>query len=88
MTNKKANRYIGTLLDHRWDRDTFPWEEKNKRTNDGQRYHIHVYRVVALAEVNIVAKEESRALNIALDSVKNLKFNSPDCNLIAIIPKE
>ena len=53
-----------------------------------KNYHIHVYRVISVAEIDIKAISDEKALNAALDTVKNQKFKTSDCNYIAIIPEE
>ena len=48
------------------------------------KYHIHVYKVISLKEVNVEAKTEEKARKVAIKFSKNKFFNKPDCALIAL----
>lgn len=53
-------------------------------------YHVHVYGVVNMAEVNVEAKSKKDTRQKALDKVKtatNALFRVPDCRNIAICGK-
>lgn len=48
--------------------------------------HVHVYKVVAQAEVNIEAGSNLVALNVAKARIPELTFAPADCNHVMIIP--
>ncbi len=49
-------------------------------------YHVHVYKLSALCEVDIEADDSKDAMKKALDKVKNddVKFTAPDNEYIAL----
>ena len=52
------------------------------------KYHIHVYMIQGLAEVNIDACDPVQAKEVALSQINKLSFSKSDCNYIAIAYKE
>jgi len=59
-----------------------------------KKFHVHVYRVVGLQEIDIYATEvedaESQALAIAKCKHENEQltpWHEPDCKMLAIAPK-
>ena len=53
-----------------------------------EKFHIHVYRVAGMAELNVSAVDDERALEVAMDVAASgrLVFGQPDCNVVAVIP--
>lgn len=53
-----------------------------------RKYHIHVYRVVGLRELDIVAESEAEAMTKALQTAKKSKlfWGRSDCKYVAIVP--
>lgn len=49
-----------------------------------QKYHIHIYRIVAKAEINIIAEDVIMAKEIALKFKDRLDYGHSDCNYISI----
>lgn len=52
-----------------------------------KEYHVHVYRVKGLIEVNVEAKSRNEALSKALKEVENAPpqtFMKSDCEMVAI----
>lgn len=51
-----------------------------------KQFHVHVYKVVAKAEVDTLAYNGIKAKEFALEAVKSkiLKMEESDCDLIAI----
>lgn len=47
-------------------------------------YHIHVYKIVGKAEINVIAEDEYEAKDIALRFKNNVKYKKSDCNYMAI----
>ena len=54
--------------------------------SDVLRAHIHVYKVVARAELNLVVEDEEEAKKEALEIAKRdrLVFGKSDCQFIAL----
>lgn len=48
------------------------------------KYHVHIYKVVEKAEINVEAKDEVEAQEKALAEKDKLKFSVSDCNYIAM----
>ena len=51
-----------------------------------KKFHIHVYKVSGLFEVDVHTENDKRALEIALDAVEQSEFKEADCNVVAVIP--
>ncbi len=49
-----------------------------------KKYHVHVYKIVEKAEMNVEAKNEIEAKEKALSEISKLKFSLSDCNYIAM----
>ena len=51
-----------------------------------KKYRVHVYKVIAKAEIDTLAYNGIKAKEMALDAVKSniLKLEESDCSLIAI----
>lgn len=54
------------------------------------KYHIHIYKVVGLIEVDVSAKDDDLALQAAIDTLEQhgSTFKPSDCNIVAVIPEE
>lgn len=54
------------------------------------KYHVHVYRVTGLIEMDIEAESEQEARAKALEPPDGAYFEekNPGCNFIAITPKK
>ena len=48
-----------------------------------KKYHIHLYQVKKMAEINVEAKDPTDAEDRALEKIKELKFKRSDCKTIA-----
>jgi hypothetical protein len=59
-----------------------------------RKYHVHVYKVINMCEVDTLAPNEIKAKEFALEAVKDgiISGQLPDCKFIAIefdiTPKE
>jgi hypothetical protein len=51
-----------------------------------RKYHVHVYKVINMCEVDTLAPNEVKAKEFALEAVKDgiIQERFPDCNFIAI----
>lgn len=51
-----------------------------------KKYHVHIYKVIAKAEIDTLAYSEIKAKEMALDALENnlIKLDTSDCKLIAI----
>ncbi len=51
-----------------------------------KKYHVHIYKVIAKAEIDTLAYNGIKAKEMALEAVKAglIKFLDSDCSLIAI----
>ncbi len=51
-----------------------------------KKYHVHVYKIVAKAEIDTFAYNGIKAKEMAIDAVKGklVKFLDSDCSLLAI----
>ena len=49
------------------------------------KYHIHVYEVISMFEIDIEAKTEEEALERAIESAKSSSSKQePDCRYLAL----
>lgn len=49
-----------------------------------KKYHIHVYKIVSMAEVDIEATNKIEAKEKALSFKNELKYGESDCSFIAV----
>ena len=75
---QQFNRNLSTMVD----------QLKAKIVDKHKKYHVHVYRVLTMSEVDIYADSDTTALNTAIDTIDKQKFVLSDCNFLAIIPEE
>ena len=48
------------------------------------KYHVHVYMIQGLSEVDVNACDPVQAKELALEQVKGLSFGKSDCNYITV----
>ena len=52
------------------------------------KFHICVYKVSGMFEIDVSAETDDRALEIAIEAAETNSFKKPDHNVVAVIPKE